>query len=45
MVYNPHVLCLDFRSPIVIFTPADLQTRLRERPFTPIRLVTSTGES
>ena len=29
----------------MIFTPADLQARLRERPFTPMQIVTSTGES
>ena len=28
----------------MIFTPDDVQTRLRERPFTPMRLVTTTGE-
>jgi hypothetical protein len=28
----------------MIFTPDDIHNRLRERPFTPLRLVTSTGQ-
>ncbi len=28
----------------MIFTPDDIQTRLREQPFTPIRIVTTTGQ-
>lgn len=29
----------------MIFTPDDVRTRLRERPFPPFRIVTSTGET
>ena len=43
--YNPSTVFFIFRSPVTIFTPAALQARLRERPFTPLRLVTSTAES
>jgi hypothetical protein len=28
----------------MIFTPDDIQTRLRERPFSGVRIVTTTGE-
>jgi hypothetical protein len=29
----------------MIFTPDDVQNRLRERPFTPLRIVTTTGQA
>jgi hypothetical protein len=29
----------------MIFTPDDVQARLRERPFTPVRIVTTTGQT
>jgi hypothetical protein len=29
----------------MIFTPDDVQTRLREQPFTPLRIVTTTGQT
>jgi len=29
----------------MIFTPSDVQARLRERPFPPFRIVTTTGQS
>lgn len=28
-----------------MFTPDDIQTRVRERPFVPLRIVTSAGQS
>ena len=28
----------------MIFTPEDVQARLREQPFTPLRIVTTTGQ-
>lgn len=29
----------------MIFTPDDIQARLRERPFPPVRIVTTTGQT
>ncbi len=29
----------------MIFTPDDILTRLRERPFSPVRIVTTTGQT
>jgi hypothetical protein len=29
----------------MIFTPDDVRTRLREQPFTPVQLVTTTGQT
>ena len=29
----------------MIFTPESIQSRLRDRPFTPVRLVTTTGQT
>jgi hypothetical protein len=29
----------------MIFTPDDIQARLREQPFTPIRIITTTGQA
>ncbi len=28
-----------------MFTPTDIQTRIRERPFVPFRIVTTTGQT